>query len=59
FAVGFYRALGYRRSVGNAVEQAIAALAAWALADEQLPVCRTRDGLTADRIVLSALAGGS
>jgi predicted phosphodiesterase len=59
FAVGFYRALGYRRSVGNAVEQAIAALAARALVDGQLPVCLTRDGLTADRIVLSARAGGS
>ena len=57
FAVGFYRALGYRRSVGNAVEQAVATLAAWSLADEQLPVCRTHDGITADQVVLSAPRG--
>jgi CHAT domain-containing protein len=40
FAVGFYRALGYRRSVGNAVAQAVATLAAKQLPDEHLPVCR-------------------
>lgn len=54
FAVGFYRALGNGRSVGNAVAQAIATLAAKQLPDEHLPVCRTRDGLRADRIFLSS-----
>lgn len=44
FAVGFYRALGNRRSVGNAVAQAIATLAAKQLPAEHIPVCRTRDG---------------
>jgi len=52
FAVGFYRALGYRRSVGNAVAQAVAALAAKQLPDEHLPVCRTRDGVRADEVIL-------
>jgi len=52
FAVGFYRALGNRRSVGNAVAQAIATLAAKQLPDD-LPVCRTRDGLSADQIFLA------
>lgn len=52
FAVGFYRALGNRSSVGNAVEQAVATLAAKRVPDERLPVCRTRDGVTADRIFL-------
>ena len=52
FAVAFYRALGNRRSVGNAVAQAGAALAAKQLPDD-LPVCRTRDGLNADQIFLS------
>lgn len=52
FAVCFYRALGYRRSVGNAVEQADAALAAQGL---QRPICRTRTGISADEIVLTGL----
>jgi len=56
FAVGFYRALGYRRSVGNAVAQAVAALAAKQLPDEHLPVCRTRDGVSADEVMLSTPA---
>jgi CHAT domain len=54
FAVGFYRAHGNRRSVGNAVDQAIATLAAKQLPDEQLPRCRTRDGVDAYRIRLGA-----
>jgi hypothetical protein len=37
FAVGFYRALGYGRSVGNAMAQAIATLAAKEFPDEQFP----------------------
>ena len=56
FAVGFYRALGYRRSVGNAVAQAVASLAAKQFPDEHLPVCRTRDGISADQVVLPSLA---
>lgn len=52
FAVGFYRALGNCRSVGNAVAQAVATLAAKQLPDEHLPVCRTRDGVSADQIFL-------
>ena len=52
FAVGFYRALGNCRSVGNAVAQAVATLDAKQLPDEHLPVCRTRDGVSADQIFL-------
>jgi hypothetical protein len=52
FAVGLYRALGNRRSVGNAVEHAVATLAAKQLPDEHLPRCRTRSGVDANRIVL-------
>lgn len=52
FAVGFYRALGNRRSVGNAIAQAIATLAARRLPDEYIPVCRTRDGVDPDRLFL-------
>jgi CHAT domain len=56
FAVGFYRALGHRRSVGNAVDQAVATLAAKRLPGEHLPVCRTRDGVSAYQVTLSQLA---
>lgn len=52
FAVGFYRALGNWRSVGNAIAQAIATLAAKRLPDEHIPVCRTRDGVNADQLFL-------
>jgi hypothetical protein len=52
FAVGFYRALGARRSVGNAVAQAAAALGARQLPDEHLPICRTRAGIDADAVIL-------
>jgi hypothetical protein len=55
FAVGFYRALGYRRSVGNAVAQAVATMAAMQLPDEHLPVCHTRDGVSADQVFLPSL----
>ena len=54
FAVGFYRALGNRRSVGNAVDHAVATLAAKQVPDEQLPHCRTRDGVDANKVVLAA-----
>jgi hypothetical protein len=56
FAMGFYRALGSRRSVGNAVDQAIATLAAKQLPDEHLPRCQTRDGVDAYQIMLTAPA---
>ncbi len=56
FAVGFYRALGHRRSVGNAVAQAVATLAAKQLSDEQLPICLTRDGVNADHVILPRFA---
>lgn len=56
FAVGFYRALGHRRSVGNAIEQAVATLAAKQLPDEHLPICYTRDGVSAAEVALMSLA---
>jgi hypothetical protein len=52
FAIGFYRAIGNRRSIGNAVEQAIAILAAKQLPDARYPRCRTRKGVDASQIVL-------
>jgi len=55
FAVGFYRALGHRRSIGNAVEQAVATLAAKRLPDEHLPICRTRDGVRDHELTLPQL----
>ena len=55
FAVGFYRALGHRRSVGNAVKQAVATLAAKRLPDEHFPICRTRDGVSAAQVALRAV----
>ena len=57
FAVGFYRALGNRRSVGNAVEQAVATLAAKQLPDEHLPRCRTRKGVNAKQLFLKERSG--
>lgn len=52
FAVSFYRAIGYRRSVRNAMEQAVATLAAKEFPEEHLPVCVTRDGVCADKVIL-------
>jgi hypothetical protein len=52
FAGRFYGALGNGHSVGNAVEQGIAVLAARDLPDEDLPRILTRDGVDADRVVL-------
>ncbi len=52
FAIRFYGALGNRRSVGNAVAQAVAALAAKQLPDEHVPRCLTRDGVNAREVVL-------
>jgi len=52
FAVSLYRALGYMRSVGNAVAQGVAALAAFGLADARLPTCVMRPGLAPGDLVL-------
>jgi hypothetical protein len=54
FAVAFYRALGHRRSIGNAVDQAAATLEA--KHPGARPLCATRDGLHADRIFLPGVA---
>ena len=53
FAARFYGALGNRRSIGNAVAQGIAALAANDLPDEAVPRCLTRDGVDEHQIVLA------
>lgn len=50
FAVAFYRALGNRRSIGNAIEQAAAVLEAKHPGTQ--PLFAVRDGLDADRIFL-------
>ena len=55
FAVGFYRALGNRSSVGNAVDQAVATLAAKQMPDEVLPRCVTRDGIDKYQVILEPL----
>ncbi|HEX7839686.1 MAG TPA: TIR domain-containing protein [Kofleriaceae bacterium] len=52
FAIRFYGALGNRRSVGNAVAQGVAALAAKQLPDELLPCCATRNGVEASKVFL-------
>ncbi len=52
FAVAFYRALGHRFSVGNAVAHAVATLAAKQLPDESVPRCRTHHWSNAHEIVL-------
>lgn len=51
FAIAFYRALGNRNSVANAVQQAAAALAAKHPSSEHLPICRTRDGVSAEHLI--------
>jgi hypothetical protein len=51
FATALYRALGHGRSVGNAAAQAVAALYA-KQQSEHLPICRTRDGLVAEKMFL-------
>lgn len=55
FAIGFYRALGHGRSVGNAVKQAVATLAAKQFPDEHFPICRTRNGISAAQLTLPRL----
>lgn len=52
FSVGFYRALGNRRSVGQALEHAIATLKAKQLAYEHRPRVRTRKGVDVHQLVL-------
>jgi CHAT domain-containing protein len=52
FAVGFYRALGFRRSIGNAVAQAVATLMAKQYTEEHLPICCTRNGIDAEHVRL-------
>jgi hypothetical protein len=52
FATRFYAALGNGRSIGNAVDHGVAALAAKQLPDEVLPRCLTRDGVDAYKLVL-------
>lgn len=50
FAVGFYRALGNHKPVGNAVEQAVATITAKRLGTEVVPVCSTRSGVHAPSV---------
>lgn len=52
FAVAFYRALGYRFSVGGAVKHAIATLTAKNLPDACIPRCRARDWIDPNGIML-------
>lgn len=56
FAVAFYRALGNGSSVGNAVDQAVATLAAKGMPEEVIPRCVTRDGV--DRYQVTLDPGG-
>jgi hypothetical protein len=55
FAASFYRALGNRSSVANAVAQAVATLGAKQLPGGSLPICRTREGIDAGRVILTRL----
>lgn len=48
FAIGFYRALGHRRSVRNAYEQAEATLAGKGLSAQAEPRCLVRPGVDID-----------
>jgi hypothetical protein len=52
FAVGFYRALGYRRSVGNAYAQAEATLAGKGLTASAEPRCLARAGVDVDTLII-------
>ena len=54
FTVGFYRALGNRRSVGQALEHAVATLEAQQLANQGRPRLRTRAGIDPNRLVLTS-----
>lgn len=52
FATGFYRALGNRRSVGNALDQATATLIVKQYPDEMQPRYRSREGIDVHDVVL-------
>jgi hypothetical protein len=52
FSAQLYGALGCGRSVGNAVEHGVAALAAHQLPDEAMPRLVSRDGVDPDRVTL-------
>jgi len=52
FAIRFYGAIANGRSIGNAIAQGTAVLAAKQLPAEVLPRCLTRDGIDAHRVVL-------
>ena len=52
FAVGFYRALGHRRPIGNAYAQAEATLAGKGLSAQAEPRCLARPGVDVDTLVL-------
>lgn len=56
FAVGLYRALGYRRSIGNAYQQALAVLEGQALGARGEPRCLVRPGVSVDTVILSRAA---
>jgi len=53
FSAGFYRALGFGRSVQNAFDQGLAAIALDGLDDEDVPVLHVRDGVDASQVVLA------
>jgi hypothetical protein len=52
FAIRFYGALGNRRSIGNAFDQGVAALAAKQVPEEVVARCMTRDGIDAHTVFL-------
>jgi nucleoside phosphorylase len=52
FAVGFYRALGHHRSVGNAYEHAVATLEGKGLTTQAEPRCIVRAGIDVETLVL-------
>jgi hypothetical protein len=56
FAVSFYRALAHQRSVGNAVAQVEATLAAKQLLGRHVPRCRTRAGSDVHQIMVRTRA---
>lgn len=55
FASRFYFALGSRRSIGNAVAQGVATLAAKQLSDEIAPRCVTRDSVDSHKVLLDPM----
>jgi diguanylate cyclase (GGDEF)-like protein len=52
FAASFYRAIGFDRSVKNAFEQGLVAIALANLNEENIPVLLARDGIDPDQIFL-------